>query len=50
MLLAVLSAGLEASAAGYQYPFQDPGLPFEQRSADLAGRLTLEEKAAHLGH
>jgi beta-glucosidase-like glycosyl hydrolase len=41
-----------SAAAGhpFQYPFQDPSLSFEERSADLAGRLTLEEKAAHLGH
>ena len=45
-----LSAGLVASATGYEYPFLDPSLSFEERSADLAGRLTLEEKAAHLGH
>lgn len=30
--------------AKYQYPFQDPLLPFEERAYDLVSRLTLEEK------
>jgi beta-glucosidase len=32
------------SAVADRYPFADPSLPLESRVADLAGRLTLEEK------
>ena len=38
------------AAASFQYPFQDPSLPFDKRAADLVSRLTLEEKGAQLGH
>ena len=34
----------------YAWPFQDPSLPWSQRTDDLVGRLTLQEKAAQLGH
>ncbi|MGN9836715.1 glycoside hydrolase family 3 C-terminal domain-containing protein [Nonomuraea sp. H19] len=30
--------------AAVDYPFQNPGLPLEQRVSDLLGRLTLDEK------
>jgi beta-glucosidase len=36
------------SNARYEYPFQNPALPFEERVADLVSRLTLEEKAAQM--
>ena len=29
--------------SGYDYPFRDPSLPWDQRVDDLVGRLTLEE-------
>ena len=32
----------------YEYPFQDPRLPFEERSADLVSRLTLDEKISQM--
>jgi len=35
-----------SSIYAQQYPFQDPGVSFEERAKDLIGRLTLEEKAA----
>ncbi|MDW8214376.1 MAG: glycoside hydrolase family 3 N-terminal domain-containing protein [Roseiflexaceae bacterium] len=31
------------------YPYQNPGLPIEQRVDDLIGRMTVEEKVAQLG-
>ena len=34
------------SAVADRFPFADPGLPLETRVADLAGRLTLEEKVS----
>ena len=38
-----------AGAQGAQKPaYLDPGLPVEQRAADLVGRMTLEEKASQL--
>ncbi len=33
----------------FQYPFQNPNLPEEERVTDLIGRMTLEEKIAVLG-
>ena len=44
--LAVLGFGVlpfEAQQT-YQYPFQDPDLPIEQRITDLLSRMTLDEK------
>jgi beta-glucosidase len=32
------------AATGFQYPFQNPDLPPEDRITDLIGRMTLEEK------
>jgi beta-glucosidase len=32
----------------YDYPFQNPDLPVEQRAADLVSRLTLDEKVAQM--
>ena len=52
---AVLSACIVTFASGahaqpgYQYPFQDPHLPAEQRVDDLVSRLTLDEKIHCLG-
>jgi beta-glucosidase len=37
-------AGSIINAQTYQYPFQDPGLPAEERAFDLVSRLTLNEK------
>jgi len=53
MRLPLLTALLIFSAsmlnADYQYPFQNPELPKEERIDDLIGRLTLEEKIACMG-
>jgi beta-glucosidase len=32
----------------YEYPFQNPSLPVEERAADLVSRLTLDEKIAQM--
>jgi beta-glucosidase len=43
----VLAVGLTLSAYGqasYQYPFQNPNLPAEQRISDLLSRMTIQEK------
>ena len=39
----------EGSVLLFQYPFQNPDLPEEERVTDLIGRMTLEEKIAVLG-
>ena len=39
---------LSAAQAADNLPFQDPALPFEQRVADLVGRLTLGEKVGEM--
>jgi beta-glucosidase len=49
-LLAVLFMAFTAGAQTYQYPFQNPDLPIEQRVDDLINRLTLEEKAKLMVH
>ncbi len=38
------------ASAKYQFPFQNPDLPFEQRVDDLVSRLTLAEKAEQMLH
>src|SRR5579875_749208 len=38
-----------SSAATFQYPFQDPSVPLEQRVTNLLSLMTLEEKIACLG-
>jgi beta-glucosidase len=37
-----------AQTPQYEYPFQNPGLPTEQRITDLLARMTLEEKIGAL--
>ena len=49
-LFAVLLLVLTTRAQTYQYPFQNPDLPVEQRVDDLISRLTLEEKAKLMIH
>ena len=45
----ILLAGAgPAAAQTAAAPWQDPGLPFAARAADLAGRLTLEEKVSQM--
>lgn len=45
-ILAIFAlAGSCRAFAQYQYPFQNPDLPVEQRITDLLSRMTLEEKA-----
>ncbi len=39
----------EEASLSFQYPFQNPDLPVEERVNDLIGRMTLEEKIAALG-
>lgn len=43
LTFALVSAPL--AFAQYQYPFQNPDVPLEQRISDLLSRMTLEEKA-----
>ena len=42
------------TSSAYQFPFQDPSLPWDQRVVDLANRLTVEEMVnqsiARYGH
>lgn len=44
LIVAALALGMAASAQVYDYPFQNPDLPREERIDDLLSRLTLEEK------
>lgn len=37
-------------AKDYDYPFQDPSLPVEERVEDLISRLTLSEKVQMMKH
>jgi beta-glucosidase len=45
----LLTACSAKCTAQYQYPFQNPNFPVEQRVDDLVSRLTLAEKIACLG-
>ena len=38
------AAGASAQPARYEYPFQDPDRPVEERISDLVSRMTLDEK------
>ena len=52
VLIAVLAMCASFSPrvrAQYQYPFQNPKLPVEQRVDDILSRMTLDEKIACLG-
>ena len=49
-LLALFGCALLSAPARAPYPFMDPALPWDTRTADLVGRLTLLEKVAQLGH
>ena len=43
----ILLAGATTSIAQqYEFPFQNPSLPLEQRADDVVSRMTLEEKIA----
>ncbi|GAA3721826.1 beta-glucosidase [Spinactinospora alkalitolerans] len=44
----LLAAPANPAAAQETLPFRDPGLPLEERVADLLGRLTLDEKVSLL--
>jgi beta-glucosidase len=50
MLLPVLLVFNCTETAKYEYPFQNPHLSFEERAADLLGRMTLEEKISQLNY
>ena len=43
-----LGSGI-AAYADYEYPFQDPDLPTEERITDLIGRMTRDEKIGVIG-
>jgi beta-glucosidase len=43
-LFALWAISSVSAQATYQYPFQDPQLPFEERAYDLVSRMTLKEK------
>jgi beta-glucosidase len=45
----VSDTGTAMVSPSYQYRFQNPNLPEEERVSDLIGRMTLEEKIAVLG-
>ena len=47
-LIALMAVGYMAPMKSQQYPYLDPGLPFEVRVDDLVSRMTTEEKAAQL--
>jgi len=44
-LITCIAVATALSAFAQQYPFQNPNLSFEERTADLLSRLTIEEKA-----
>ena len=44
------AGGAQTAPAGSATPFNNPALTPEVRAADLVSRMTLEEKAAQLGH
>jgi beta-glucosidase len=44
-----LEAGVNGAGPSYEYPFQNPDLPAEQRIDNLLSLMTLDEKVACLG-
>jgi beta-glucosidase len=44
LTLALACFSIHAQTAQYEYPFQNPALPAEQRISDLLSRMTLDEK------
>lgn len=48
LVVLILFLGAALMAQTYDYPFQNPNLPMQERVDDLASRLTLEEKVAQL--
>ncbi len=44
-----LTRGAAVADGPYQYPFQNPDLPIEQRVANIVSLMTLDEKVACLG-
>ncbi|HEX2393809.1 MAG TPA: glycoside hydrolase family 3 N-terminal domain-containing protein, partial [Bacteroidales bacterium] len=44
ILMITITGSIIYGQTAYQYAFQDPGLPAEERAYDLVSRLTLEEK------
>ncbi len=49
VVLFLLVRGAALAAGPYQYPFQNPDLPIEQRVANIVSLMTLDEKIACLG-
>ena len=48
ILIAILVNVNSCNKTTYEYPFQDPGLTFEERVDDLVSRMTLEEKVSQV--
>jgi len=48
MLTILILSFASCKKESYEFPFQDPGLSFEERAADLVSHLTLEEKVAQM--
>jgi beta-glucosidase len=49
LLCSVLVAAQAFGQTAYQYPFENPSLPAEQRITDLLSRMTIDEKIDALG-
>ena len=47
-MASVLLLSLNHNAQAAEFPFQDPGLPLNQRVADLVGRMTTAEKISQM--
>src|SRR6266550_7040762 len=45
----IISSGLAREPTRYQYPFQNPNLPIEERISNILSLMTLDEKVACLG-
>lgn len=49
-LLSIILLGACTSSVQYEYPFQNPELPFEDRIEDLLSRLSLQDKINQLNY
>ncbi len=48
LLMFIMTISACQKSQSYEYPFQNPDLPIDERVDDLLGRLTLEEKVAQM--